>query len=108
MFLCVFLVPDLPRQAFDVVDYPALVAVNSKKSKFALMRGTFSESGISSFVNKLQAGRQSTVSVDALPDIATAEAWDGSDYVPEVFEEEFDLSDLMDDDEDDEVPKDEL
>jgi protein disulfide-isomerase A6 len=96
------------EQAFDVVDYPALVAVNSKKSKFALMRGTFSEDGISSFVNKLQAGRQSTVSLDALPTIATAEAWDGSDYVPEVFEEEFDLSDLMDDDEDDEAPKDEL
>jgi len=88
------------EKAYNVVAYPALVAVNAKKMRFATMRGQFSEKGINEFVGKLVVGK-GTVKMDSetLPAFVDGSAWDGSDYVPEVFEEEFDLSDLMDDDE---------
>lgn len=65
-----------------------------------MMTGQFSEKGINEFVGKLVVGK-GTVKMDSetLPAFVDGSAWDGSDYVPEVFEEEFDLSDLMDDDE---------
>ena len=88
------------EKAYSVVAYPALVAVNAKKMRFATMRGQFSEKGINEFVGKLVVGK-GTIKMDSdeLPAFLDGDAWDGSDYVPEVFEEEFDLSDLMGDDE---------
>eukprot|EP00035_Acanthoeca_spectabilis_P024556 m.454365 g.454365 ORF g.454365 m.454365 type:complete len:433 (+) comp20653_c0_seq1:190-1488(+) len=88
--------------------YPALVALNAKKGKFGTMRGQFSGKGVAEFVNKLVAGRQPTVSLSTNLTIVDAPAWDGGEFVPEVIEEEFDLSDLDDVDLDDEPTKDEL
>lgn len=60
------------------------------------------------FRTQLVAGRQPTVSLSTNLTIVDAPAWDGGEFVPEVIEEEFDLSDLDDVDLDDEPTKDEL
>lgn len=80
--------------------YPAMVAINHKKQKYSVLKGSFSEAGIKSFMGSLVVGRQRTVPLSEEAPIATVDAWDGKDAVME-FEEEFDLSELMDDDEDD-------
>jgi len=73
------------------------------------MKGQFSESGITQFVNKVVAGRGiSTFDGQELPALVETAAWDGSDFVPEVIEEEFDLSDLDDVDLEDDNVKDEF
>jgi len=82
--------------------YPALVALNMKKGKFGTMRGQFSDKGVSEFVNKLVAGRQPTLSLSSKLTLTDVTAWDGEDFVPEIVEEEFDLSELDDVDLDDE------
>lgn len=75
--------------------YPAMAAVNSRKKKFALLRGSFSEKGIHEFLRELSVGRGSTSTLagDSMPKIHNADAWDGKDgQLPE--EEEYDLSDV--------------
>lgn len=90
------------EQAFEVggFGYPALVAVNSRKKKFATLRGSFDRAGIDDFLRTVSVGRGSTASLrsDSLPELAKIEAWDGKDgEVPQ--EEEYDFSDLDMDDE---------
>ncbi|XP_078664950.1 protein disulfide-isomerase A6-like [Branchiostoma floridae x Branchiostoma belcheri] len=88
--------------------YPAMAAVNSRKMKYATLKGSFSESGINEFLRELSVGRGSTAPVKgaALPEVQTIDPWDGKDgQLPE--EEEWDLSDVeLDDLEED--TKDEL
>lgn len=83
--------------------YPALAAVNSRKMKYSLMRGQFSEKGINEFLRDLSYGKGSTSPIRnaELPKIETRDPWDGKDAeLPE--EEDIDLSDVdLDDLEDD-------
>merc|ERR1712224_874180 len=75
------------ENAFGVADRdkPAVVALNAKKLKYSNMVAAFSVNGISSFVNKLVAGRGGHSDVQGeLPAIQVTEAWDGKDFVPEV------------------------
>lgn len=75
--------------------YPAMAAVNARKMKFALLKGSFSEQGINEFLRELSFGRGSTAPVGggAIPKINTVVAWDGKDgELP--AEEEIDLSDV--------------
>ncbi|KAE8286768.1 Protein disulfide-isomerase A6 [Larimichthys crocea] len=75
--------------------YPAMAAINSRKMKFALLRGSFSETGIHEFLRELSVGRGSTATFGggSMPKIHTVEAWDGKDgQLPE--EEDYDLSDV--------------
>ncbi|TRY99588.1 hypothetical protein DNTS_007904 [Danionella cerebrum] len=85
--------------------YPAMAAINARKMKFALLRGSFSETGIHEFLRELSVGRGSTATVGggALPKINTVEAWDGKDgELP--MEDDIDLSDVdLDDMEKDEL-----
>ncbi|XP_006012215.1 protein disulfide-isomerase A6 [Latimeria chalumnae] len=85
--------------------YPAMAAVNSRKMKYALLKGSFSEQGINEFLRELSFGRGSTAPIGggALPKINTVEPWDGKDGELPV-EEEIDLSDVELDD----LEKDEL
>lgn len=85
--------------------YPAMAAINARKMKFALLKGSFSETGIHEFLRDLSVGRGSTATVGggALPKINTVEAWDGKDGVLPV-EDDIDLSDVDLDD----LDKDEL
>ncbi|XP_058469880.1 protein disulfide-isomerase A6 isoform X2 [Solea solea] len=86
--------------------YPAMAAINSRKMKFALLRGSFSESGIHEFLRELSVGRGSTATLGGgvMPKINTVEPWDGNDGQLPV-EEDYDLSDI---DLDDDFEKDEL
>ncbi|XP_047490623.1 protein disulfide-isomerase A6 homolog [Penaeus chinensis] len=88
--------PEL-EQALDIggFGYPALAALNAKKMQFALLKGSFSESGINEFLRDISYGRGRTSPVRGaeLPAIQEVEAWDGQDGVlPE--EEDIDLSDV--------------
>ncbi|KAG8445647.1 hypothetical protein GDO86_010433 [Hymenochirus boettgeri] len=85
--------------------YPAMAAVNARKMKFALLKGSFSEQGINDFLRELSFGRGSTAPVGggALPKINKVEPWDGKDgELP--AEDDIDLSDVDLDD----IEKDEL
>ncbi|XP_063170625.1 protein disulfide-isomerase A6 [Candoia aspera] len=87
--------------------YPAMAAVNARKMKFALLKGSFSEQGINEFLRELSVGRGSTAPVGggAFAKINTVEPWDGKDgELP--AEEDIDLSDVDLDDWD--TQKDEL
>ncbi|XP_028253013.1 protein disulfide-isomerase A6-like [Parambassis ranga] len=87
--------------------YPAMAAINTRKMKFALLRGSFSETGIHEFLRELSVGRGSTATLGGgvMPKIYAVEAWDGKDGQLPV-EEEYDLSDIELDDDD--FRKDEL
>ncbi|NP_001080305.1 protein disulfide isomerase family A member 6 S homeolog precursor [Xenopus laevis] len=85
--------------------YPAMAAINARKMKFALLKGSFSEQGINEFLRELSYGRGSTSPVGggAIPKINTVEPWDGKDgELP--AEDDIDLSDVELDD----IGKDEL
>lgn len=85
--------------------YPAMVAVNSRKGKYVLLRGSFSEAGINEFLRELSYGRGSPSPLpnSKLPTIEKVAAWDGKDAKLEL-EEEIDLSDVSLDDLDDGIP----
>lgn len=98
------------EQSLDIggFGYPALSAVNSRKKVFSILRGAFSDGGITDFVRELvgQKGVIIPLKQESLPTIATIEPWDGQDgQLPE--EDDWDLSDF-DMDEDTEQAKDEL
>eukprot|EP01147_Barroeca_monosierra_P001326 gene1326-13_t len=96
------------ERALDIggFGYPALAAFNSKKKKFAVLRGAYTEDSIKEFVNGLVVGRQPTAPVigGEIPDIETVDPWDGSDAPERPVEEEIDLSEL-DDVELDDIPQ---
>ncbi|KAK6488493.1 protein disulfide-isomerase A6-like [Huso huso] len=79
--------------------YPAMAAINYRKMKFALLKGSFSEQGIHEFLRDLSMGRGSTATVGGgtLPNINSVEPWDGKDGELPV-EDDIDLSDVELDD----------
>lgn len=81
--------------------YPALAAVNIKKMKFSLLRGSFSKDGVYEFLRDLSYGKGQTAPVKgaALPKINDLPGWDGKDGEP-IVEEDIDLSDVDLDDKD--------
>ena len=58
-----------------------MAAINARKMKFALLKGSFNEQGINEFLRELSFGRGSTAPVGggAFPTISTREPWDGKD-----------------------------
>uniref|UniRef100_A0A0N4ZQP4 Protein disulfide-isomerase A6 homolog n=1 Tax=Parastrongyloides trichosuri TaxID=131310 RepID=A0A0N4ZQP4_PARTI len=85
------------EEAFGVggFGYPAMVAVNPRKQKYSILKGSFGVEGISEFVRDLSYGKGQTLSMtgDKFPTIVKVEAWDGKDGVMPV-EEDIDLSDV--------------
>lgn len=85
------------EEALDIggFGYPALAAVNIKKSKFSLLRGSFSKDGINEFLRDLSYGKGSILPLKGteLPKINTLSGWDGKDGEP-IQEEDYDLSDV--------------
>ncbi|KAL9963087.1 hypothetical protein ACROYT_G032258 [Oculina patagonica] len=88
--------------------YPAMVAVNFRKKKFASLRGPFDSTGIDEFLRTVSVGRGSTAPIkgEAVPSIEVTEPWDGKDGELPI-EEDIDLSDV-DLDEDEGQKKEEL
>ena len=88
--------------------YPAMVAVNFRKMKYATLKGPFDNTGIDEFLRTVSVGRGSTAPIKgaAAPGIEDTKPWDGKDgELPE--EEDIDLSDV-DMDEEEDQKKDEL
>jgi len=86
------------EKAFDLTfGFPALIAFSMDRKAFAVLHGAFAEKQISGFLHSITTGRQATIKMDDIPKIESVDAWDGKDGAP--IEEEFDLSDLFDDDE---------
>lgn len=79
------------EKAFNIGDYPALVALNSKKKRFSTLRGSFSESELKQFIGSLRHSQP----IETLPAVVDAAAWDGKDAVIENQEEEMSLDDIM-------------
>lgn len=75
--------------------YPAMAAINSRKMRYAILRGPFEAQGIKDFLRDLSYGRGATAPVagDKLPTIETREPWDGKDGELPV-DEDIDLSDV--------------
>lgn len=75
--------------------YPAMAAVNIRKMKYSLLRGSFSNDGISEFIREVSVGRGSSAPIKGakMPTIIESEPWDGKDGELPV-EEEIDLSDV--------------
>lgn len=69
--------------------YPAVVAVNYKKSRFSPMAGSFTVDAIGNFLKNLLSGKEATIpfAADKIQLIAQ-KAWDGKDGVPPVEEKE--------------------
>jgi protein disulfide-isomerase A6 len=86
--------------------YPAQVAINTRKGKYVILKGSFSQTGISSFLKELSAGRLTSplvplagVAEGKLPSIVDSQPWDGKDGKLDIVED-IDLSDVnLDDDE---------
>ncbi len=79
--------------------YPAMAAVNIRKGKYILLRGSFSETGLTEFLRDLSYGRGTTTPLknSSLPDIVTSVPWDGKDGEL-IIDEDVDLSDVVLDD----------
>ena len=91
------------EEALDIggFGYPALAAVNIKKMKYSILRGSFSKEGINEFLRDLSYGKGNTAPVKGaeLPKINDLPGWDGKDGEP-IPEEDIDLSDVDLDDKD--------
>lgn len=92
--------------------YPAQVAINARKGKYVVLKGSFGQEGVSAFLKELAAGRLTSplvplagVSEGKLPAVVDSAAWDGKDGKLEVVED-IDLSDVnMDESPEGEQPK---
>lgn len=74
--------------------YPAFIALNPEKLKFASLRGGFETSTVKEFLNEVRTGRERVAPVEgSLAQLETRAPWDGTDGEAEV-EEEFSLEDL--------------
>lgn len=75
-----------------------MAVVSTKKGKYSLFRGSFSEEGIHEFLRDLSYGKGSTAPIRgaSLPAVDTVEAWDGKDGQLPV-EEDINLDDLEED-----------
>ena len=92
--------------------FPALVAYSMDRHAFAVLRGSFSEKAMTSFLHGVTSGRTPVVKLkkEKVPKILDVDPWDGNDAP--ALEEEFDLSEIMgssdDDDEKEDGAKEEL
>ncbi|KHN88358.1 putative protein disulfide-isomerase A6 [Toxocara canis] len=88
--------PDL-EEAFGMggFGYPAMAAVNYRKMKFSMLKGSFGKDGINEFLRDLSYGKGQTAPVKGaeIPKIRDVEPWDGKDGVMPV-DEEIDVSDV--------------
>ena len=74
--------------------YPAFVALNPDKGKYAALRGGFESSSVKEFLNGVRNGRERVAPIDGeLTALETKAPWDGTDGEAPV-DEEFSLEDL--------------
>ena len=75
--------------------YPALVALNPAKAKYATLRSAFEEAAVASFMERVRNGREPVSDVAGqLAKVESRPPWDGADAAEEI-EEEFSLEEIM-------------
>ncbi|PAV77896.1 hypothetical protein WR25_13991 [Diploscapter pachys] len=85
------------EEAFGIggFGYPAMAAMNARKMKFAMLKGSFGKDGIHEFLRDLSYGKGQTAPIKGgeFPKVEKRDKWDGEDgKLPEV--EDIDLSDV--------------
>ena len=73
--------------------FPAVAAFSMDKEAYVVMKTSFSEKNVASFLHGVTSGRQPTARVRAMPKVVTTEPWDGLDAAP--IEEEMPLCEVM-------------
>ena len=64
--------------------FPALLVVNYNKKKYAVMRSSFDNEAIRTYLNRVLIGSESFYDLPkVIPSIKTVEPWDGNDLVQE-------------------------
>ncbi|WKY15028.1 hypothetical protein Q1695_000499 [Nippostrongylus brasiliensis] len=85
------------EEAFGIggFGYPAMAAMNYRKMKFAMLKGSFGKDGIHEFLRDLSYGKGQTASIKGatFPKIEKMDPWDGKDGELPVMED-VDLSDV--------------
>lgn len=66
--------------------YPATVAINQEKGRYAVHTGSFTFDSIKLFLTGLSSGSVRTMPTPKLPELPTIEPWDGEDKVLEPEE----------------------
>lgn len=56
-----------------------MATVNLRRKIYSILRGAFSDEGLSEFIRNLIGQRGVTVAFDDLPSITDVEPWDGQD-----------------------------
>lgn len=59
--------------------YPAVVAVNYNKKKYAICRSAFTKDNLSDFVVSLLIGKEPLMNLPEIPRLKKVDAWDGKD-----------------------------
>jgi protein disulfide-isomerase A6 len=73
---------DTERQLNLGFGFPAVVAISPNKSKFAILKGSFSEDKLGDFLSDLMSGKVSLDDLKAKLAIKKADKWDGKDAKP--------------------------
>jgi hypothetical protein len=68
--------------------YPAVSGISLAKSRHALMRSSFKQEEVESFVKKLLNGNIALEEYKQLPKMPKVTPWDGKDQVQEVHNED--------------------
>ena len=85
---------DLEQTMELTFGYPAIVALSLDRQAYSILRGSFSEKSITSFLYGITSGRQATVKLTKeLPPIVAVDPWDGKEAA--LPEEELSLADIM-------------
>lgn len=64
--------------------YPAVIAINYSKKKYAILRRAFNTENLKSFIVNIFLGKESLMTFpDFRKKLKTMPQWDGKDYVPE-------------------------
>jgi len=82
---------DTERQLNLGFGFPAVVAISPNKSKFAILKGSFSEEKLGDFLSDLMSGKVSLDDLKTKLAIKKSDKWDGKDAKPleEVFNSDF-------------------
>ena len=70
--------------------YPAVVAINFNKKKYAVCRKAFTKENLSEFISGLLRGRESLMNLPELPKLKNRDLWDGKDASKVEVEKEAD------------------
>lgn len=85
--------PNLEQVLDMTFGFPAVAAFSMDKEAFVVMRTSYNEKNVASFLHGVTSGRQRTAKVSSMPKVATTEPWDGLDAAP--VEEDIPLCEIM-------------